>query len=219
MAMTVSPLNYFIGKGIVSIYTGASSVTRWTAATTYAAGDHVILSTGTIYKTTAGGKSGSSEPTTIGADSGVTWAAVSLSDVGNVSKFEFQPESKTLEHFSSRGGIQTLDLTVDLQRRAKFSMMMDELTIENMEFALLGTTTGTAPNRKIALFNAARSNVVFDLVGTNDVGNTFHVVFPSCRIMPPKSVGFIDDKFGELQVDADVYSIQPDNSFGTLAEI
>lgn len=219
MSMNVTPLNYFIGKGVVSIYTGASSVTRWAASTTYAAGAHVILSSGKIYKTTGGGTSGATEPTTTGADSSVTWAAVSLSDVGNVSKFDFQPESKTLEHFSSRSGIQTLDLTVDLQRRAKFSMTMDEVTVENLEFALLGTTSGTSPNRRIALFNAARSNVVFDLVGTNDIGNSFHVVFPSCRILPPKSVGFIDDKFGELQIDADVYSIPPDSSFGTIAEI
>jgi hypothetical protein len=219
MAMTVSPLNYMIGKGIVSIYTGAAAITRWAATTAYAINDHVILSTGTILKASTGGTSDASEPTAAGLDGTVTWAAVTLSDIGNVGKFEFQPEAKTLEHNSARGGVSTVDLVVDLQRRAKLSLEMDEITMENLEFALLGTMGGTSPNRKIALFNAPRSNVVFDLVGTNDIGHHFHVVFPSCRIYPPKSLGFIDENFIKMAVDADVFSISPDNSFGTIMEI
>lgn len=59
-------------------------------------------------------------------------------DLGNVSKFEFQPEVKTLDHYSSRFGTKIKDLAIVLEKSAKVSLTMDEFTLANLQIALMG---------------------------------------------------------------------------------
>lgn len=71
----------------------------------------------------------------------VSWQAQGAGgyvDLGNVSKFEFQPEIKTLPHFSSRFGTKTKDLEIVLEKSAKVTMTMDEWTIANLQLFLMG---------------------------------------------------------------------------------
>lgn len=62
----------------------------------------------------------------------------SYQDLGNVSKFEFTPEVKTLDHFSARLGIKVKDLAIVLEKSAKVSLTMDEFTLANLQIALMG---------------------------------------------------------------------------------
>lgn len=214
-----NPLNYFIGKGVVSVVEGITTIDGWASTKAFATNSHVMLADGTIYKATTGGVTSSTEPTAVGTDGSVTWAAVTLRDVGNVPEFKFLPEIRMEEHYSSRRGIQVLDLTVDIQRKAKFSMTMDEFTLENMGMVMFGDITGTSGSRLLSIMSEARTYTAINFVGTNDVGQHFHVVFPAVRFAPPKEVGFISEKFGELAVEADAYALASTGSFGVIEEI
>jgi hypothetical protein len=64
----------------------------------------------------------------------VTWNG---SDVGNVSKFEFTPEAKILDHYTSRLGTKFLDLAIVQVKSAKVSMVMDEWSLANLALVLM----------------------------------------------------------------------------------
>lgn len=59
-------------------------------------------------------------------------------DIGNVGTFEFTPEVKRLDHYSSRLGIKTKDKTVVQEKSAKVKLIMDEWTYPNLLLVLMG---------------------------------------------------------------------------------
>jgi hypothetical protein len=59
-------------------------------------------------------------------------------DVGNVPQFEFTPEVKKLDHYSSRLGIKTKDKTVVQEKAAKLKIVLDEWTARNLQMMLMG---------------------------------------------------------------------------------
>lgn len=59
-------------------------------------------------------------------------------DLGNVSKFEFTPQVKLLDHYSSRLGIKVKDLSVVQEKSAKLLITMDEWTTANLQLVLMG---------------------------------------------------------------------------------
>jgi hypothetical protein len=72
----------------------------------------------------------------------VSWKGVNdgtFRDIGNVSKFEFTPEVKRLDHWSSRTGTKTKDKSVVVEKSAKVLLVMDEWTAENLRLVLMGT--------------------------------------------------------------------------------
>lgn len=71
----------------------------------------------------------------------VSWEAAGTNqfiDIGNVSSFEFTPNVKVLDHYSSRLGIKTKDLSVVQEKSATVKLTMDEFTAFNLQLVLLG---------------------------------------------------------------------------------
>jgi hypothetical protein len=58
-------------------------------------------------------------------------------DVGNVNLFEFTQTITSLDHWSHRTGIRTMDFRPVVQQQATVRMQMDEFTAENLRLAML----------------------------------------------------------------------------------
>jgi hypothetical protein len=72
-------------------------------------------------------------------------------DMGNAPAFTISADSETLQHFSSREGLKTLDREVTLQRTLNLSFTLDEWNDENL--AALFSATQTEPtNGSVAGF-------------------------------------------------------------------
>lgn len=70
-------------------------------------------------------------------------------DVGNCPEFSFSTDINKLEHYNSRSGLKSKDKEVITQITPKIKFVLDELTIENFNMAILGTShsvTQTAGN-------------------------------------------------------------------------
>lgn len=149
----------------------------------------------------------------ISLDSGVTWR-----DLGNVPEFEFTPEIEQLEHFSSREGTRTKDLTVVTSKSATLRIVMEEFVLENLGLALLGTkATAASGYSYIDIFSANAVNAMVRFVGTNEVGKTFRMELLSVDFLPGSSLNLISEEFGTIEVTGEVAAVA--GSFGTLVDI
>ncbi len=120
-----------------------------------------------------------------------------LRDLGNGPLFNLAPEEETLEHFSSREGIKTLDLEIPLSRKLKGKFRLDEYDKDNLRLALFGKTGSFA----IYPLSAGTIEGTLDMVMTNDVGAKFHVQIWKAKIRPTTEVNFISENWGEIEFE------------------
>lgn len=94
-------------------------------------------------------------------------------DLGNAPEFTYEPTVETLEHFSSRSGVRSLDKVAVTQVGANLSLTLDELTADNLKLALLGSsaamTQTSATSQSLAVENV-QVGMVID-VGKLDISN------------------------------------------------
>jgi hypothetical protein len=139
-------------------------------------------------------------------------------DLGNAPSFSLGPTIETLEHFSSRSGIRSKDRTVTLSRGGVINMILDEITLENLQLALFGGAIddGTVGDREFSLLGASEITGSITLTGTNDVGNQFTVIVDSVTFTPTGEFDFISDEFGQIELTGEVLEV--DGSFGRVIE-
>lgn len=213
--------NYMVGKGIGYFRKYTATPTTWAISTAYAAGAYV--NNGDYLWTTASG--GTSTGTGVGptgstgtfVDGTVTWTSVPWNDLGNCPKFSFKPEVETLEHFSSRAGVKTRDKKVVTSQKASLSVELDEITVENLEIALLGTTTGATGSRVVTIFSNSQIDGQLKLVGANSVGRLFTHKFGAVSVMPDQEIDFIGDDWATLGLTVEV-NLDSAGKFGTTTE-
>lgn len=142
------------------------------------------------------------------SDDGSTWV-----DAGNCPSFEFTPSVTKLDHYSSRTGTKTKDLSVVTEKQGKLKIKLDEITLDNLHLALLTGTSSTSSGEILAS-TAVTKHVKLEMA--NDVGNKFDIIFPNVSFIPSAAVQFINDGFMELDIEGDVLA---DNtgSFGTIS--
>lgn len=213
--------NYTIGKGVVYIRKMDKAPAAWAATTAFAAGDYYYTTAGKLYKVATGGTSGSTAPTgttSSTTDGSITSAYQDWVDIGNCPAFEFQPEVTKLEHFSSRSGIRTRDLTVITEKKGTLNITMDEWSTTNIALAVLGTTTGTAGSSVTEIFASTSVLAQVKLTMANDVGKKYEWYFKNVSFTPNNAIALIGDTWGELQISGDV-SADASGSFGTATEI
>lgn len=141
-----------------------------------------------------------------------------LRDLGNCVNFSLTPEEETLEHYSSREGIKTLDKEVTLTRKMKGKFTLDEYDKENLRLALFGELGKFAIN----LLTAGNIEGELDFVSTNDVGPQFHAQIWKAKLKPTSEVNFISDDWGKIDFEFSVGSDDvghPDNKFGVITPI
>lgn len=140
----------------------------------------------------------------------------SYRDLGNVPEFTLNPTIEELEHFSAREGIKTVDRTVVLSRSAEVRMVMEEVTLENLELALLGEADESTPWR-MEIFATDAIEGALRLVGSNEVGRAFQVDLPSVTFLPGAEIPFITEEFGKIEVRGKCATV--DGSFGTVTDL
>lgn len=135
-------------------------------------------------------------------------------DIGNCPEFEFTPTIETLEHFSSRAGVRTKDLTVVLEKSGTLRVVFEELTQANLLIAFLGEEN-SAGDIDIFASNAVSGEVKF--TGTNEVGNQFEVIFNKVDFIPSGAIPLISDEFLGIEITGEVAAV--DGQFGTVSNI
>lgn len=135
-------------------------------------------------------------------------------DVGNVPTFEFTPTVETLDHFSSRTGVRSLDRSVVVQTEGQLRMVMEEWTFENLLIALLGDeTTDGSGNSAIDILANTSVTAAVRFTGANTVGPKWKITFPSVTFEPNAALGLITDEWGQIELQGTV--AQSNGSFGT----
>lgn len=200
--------NYQVAKGKLYFAKYTSTPKARATATTYSAGDSII-SDDSIWTTVSGGTSGTgAAPTgTTGTytDGSVTWTLVPFEDIGNCPKLEFTGEFESIEHFSSREGVKTRDKKAIISRKGTLNISLDEVTIETIQYAMLGgTPTGATGAQRMNIFDTANITCAVRLVGTNDYGKTFTWQYNSVDIIPGNAISFIGDDWTTLDLTGEV---------------
>lgn len=134
-------------------------------------------------------------------------------DMGNCPTFEFSPDLTTLEHFSSRTGTKSKDLTIIIEKKGTLKVVLDEFTLDNLAIAFLDDTySGTGA---IEIFGGSAVTGSIKCIGSNDIGQQFTVEFLNVSFKPSGSIGLITDEWGQIELEAEV-GVDGTGSFGTV---
>jgi hypothetical protein len=139
----------------------------------------------------------------------VTFDAV---DLGNVSKITLTPSFDTLDHFSSRSGVKSLDKQVVVSKKLEIALTLDEWSESNVRLAILGSATGT-----INIFALAEREGELIITGTNEVGQKYVWTLPSVSFKPSGSLDLISDEWATMEITGTVNLVA--DSFGTVAPV
>ncbi len=139
-------------------------------------------------------------------------------DLGNVSNFRLSAANEELKHYSSRTGIKTLDRTISLSVEGTVKFTMEEVTLENLAIALLGSDPSVSGGDNfIDILAETELTGSLKCVGTNDVGRKFTVELFSVTIKPGAEISFIGEEWNAMEVEATVQSVN--GRFGTITEL
>lgn len=139
-------------------------------------------------------------------------------DLGNVTEFEYTPEAENLEHYSSRSGIKTLDLTVNLTQSGTLRMVMEEYVLENLGMAAMGDVqTAASGYSYIDIFSKSQIFGEVKFVGTNDVGPKYQANFLRVDWNPVSPLSMISEEFATIEVTGKVASVA--GAWGTIIDL
>lgn len=127
-------------------------------------------------------------------------------DLGNVTTFTITPNLTTLDHFTSRAGIQQKDLTIVLQQACTLKLDMEEVTADNLALMLQGSVDEATMGGPTVEIFGGNGNITGELkfVGTNDVGPKCTVDLFNVSFSPTGDIDFISDSWNAMEATADV---------------
>ncbi len=136
-------------------------------------------------------------------------------DLGNCPSLTYTPDIQKKEHFSSRFGIKTKDLTRITQVGATIKFSMEEVTGENLAlFALSDIDTNTAGDT--VLYGLSKTNFtgVLSVVGANDIGQQVDFT-ANVSFVPAGDFSFVTDgdDYSTIDVQAEVLA-DDDGNYG-----
>jgi len=140
-----------------------------------------------------------------------------LRDLGNAPSLNLTVEVETIEHITSREGINTIDWTRTKLRRLKGDFELEEFDAENLNLYLFGTRPD---GWSIAPLTSGDLLGKLDFWPMNDIGPRYH--FEAYMKLSPKgSLGLISDdlvKYG-FDFEAQKDESEPDFPYGKLTLI
>lgn len=144
--------------------------------------------------------------------------------IGNCTQFDFEPAVDTLDHFSAMTGTKTKDFSVALTKSATLSLTLEEITLKNLQIAMLGGVLGSDPvtdtteghgEQGFEILTTSLVNGKIELIGDNDVGPKYRVTLPSVNFQPNGAVPFMGDAdWANIELKGDVLAV--DGSFGRV---
>jgi hypothetical protein len=138
----------------------------------------------------------------------VTFNAI---DLGNCTKITLTPTFDTLDHFSSREGVKSLDKQVVVSKKLEIAITMDEWSESNLRLAIMAADTGSPIN----IFSQSEREGPLVITGTNDVGVKYTWTLPSVSFKPSGSIDLISDEWATMEITGTVNIVS--GSFGTVA--
>jgi hypothetical protein len=141
-----------------------------------------------------------------------------LRDLGNAPNFTIQPTLETLDHFSSREGIKTKDLSVVTMVGATVKFKLEEYDKANLALAFLGEVSGSI----IHALTQTQLEGELRFAGGNDIGPNFNAICWRVRLKPTSEVPFITDEWGGIEFEGEILSDvanHPTSPFFDLEEI
>jgi hypothetical protein len=142
-----------------------------------------------------------------------------LRDLGNCTLWSLLPAKETLEHYSSREGIKTLDKEVTLSRKLTGKLTLDEFDSNNLAMALNADVAGDG---SMSLLVSGDVEGELDLWMTNDVGAKFHIQIWKAKLAATSELGFITDEWGVMEFEftvEDDYANHPDSRYGLITPL
>jgi len=141
-----------------------------------------------------------------------------LRDLGNAPNFSLAPTEDTLEHYSSREGIDVLDWERAIKRKIMGKFTLDEYDRENLRIALFGELGTYA----IHLLTAGNILGRLDFVGTNDVGPKYHVELWNIKLKPTSDVNLVSAELASIDFELTVQNDEanhPASPYGRITLI
>jgi len=141
-------------------------------------------------------------------------------DLGNVSALVITPDLTTLDHFSSRTGTKSKDLSIVQEKKLTLKMTMDEITAHNIALMLLGDVDEDAVGGPvIEIFATNAVNGALRFVGANDIGAKCTMDLWNISFQPDGDFSLISDEWNEMETTADVLQAQSGDHAGKFGQI
>lgn len=137
----------------------------------------------------------------------------SIRDLGNAPEFELTPAIDKLDHFSSRAGVRSKDRSIVREKTLTARIVLDEITPENLQMALIG---GTVSGDSFDIFAESEITGALSFVGTNDIGNQVSLSLPTVSFTPSGSLNLISDEWAQIEVTCEVLFDEATDDFGTV---
>ncbi len=139
----------------------------------------------------------------------------SFRNIGNVPELELTPVIEKLDHFSSTAGIKTKDRSVATTVGGTLRMILDEITAENLQLALVGALDfDSASDTEIDILSLSELKGAVNFVGANDVGQQLDFSLLSVDFSAGASVNLISDEWGQIEITGELLSVA--GVFGTM---
>jgi hypothetical protein len=132
--------------------------------------------------------------------------------VGNVTKAEWTPDLKTLDHFDQQDGEKSIDKSVVQSKSAKLDIVMEEWTARNLRIMLMSNPVITGNNARLELFEANVIPAAVKFEASNAVGPQWSFEFHRVEFLPSNKIDLLSDEWAPLEASGN--SVRVAGSFG-----
>lgn len=136
-------------------------------------------------------------------------------DLGNVTEMEITPEIEKLDHFSSRAGVRQKDYSVPLSQTLTVRMVLEEMTLENLAMALMGTVTAG----KLSIFSKTEFRGELEFLGTNSIGPKQKVTLYNVSFTPSSGVQLISEEWNNFELTGEALVAATGTNAGEFGEV
>lgn len=142
--------------------------------------------------------------------------AVNPTHLGKISKSVYTPKVTILPHFAQDVGTKVQDFSAITQLGGELAVTLEEMTAFNVALFFLGDADFTDPNAVLVTIFSQRKQIAgrWQFIATNDVGPRWYLDLHRVLISPTGAFNMIDDKYGELPLNA-AHVIDDDGTWGT----
>jgi hypothetical protein len=117
-----------------------------------------------------------------------------LRDLGNVPSMTLSPAEESVDHYSAREAVKTMDTILTLSRKITGKFTCEEFDRETLRMALFGGNfSSTLKAWKIQGLTAGVIQGLLDFWPTNAQGPKYHLQVWNARLKVTGDVGMIDD--------------------------
>lgn len=140
--------------------------------------------------------------------------------LGHVDGFEFEPTVERLDHFSKMSGTRSKDYSVALETSGQLTVVIQEMTAENMALALLGALdVDSDGNKRVSILSEPLIRGRIDFIGSGDVGPRWDYQYPQVSFSPNGSISQLsDDDWASVELLGEVEMVNGRAGYAILQD-